>query len=157
MRNNSWVLLPSLDICYVLFIDILNHPANIISMYILYEQSERQRGGSGRRPQWKGRRRRLAAPTLNRPGTSDLESPVDLGLGPSINDLDPFTKVVSTNRGCQRPRWRGRGSRLAAPTLNLSKTSDSESSVDLGLGPPIGDPDPSSEVTSVLRGYRRPR
>ncbi|PKI47536.1 hypothetical protein CRG98_032126 [Punica granatum] len=26
-----------------------------------------------------------------------------------------------------------------------------------GLGPPIGDPDPSIEVASVLRGYRRPQ
>ncbi|PKI58918.1 hypothetical protein CRG98_020664 [Punica granatum] len=96
------------------------------------------------------------------------------GLGPPIGDPDPstevadthggrwrpsnpFTEVASVLCGCRRPRWRGRGRRLEAPTPNRSRTFDLESLVGLGLGPPIGDPNPSTEVASVLCGCRRPR
>ncbi|PKI45315.1 hypothetical protein CRG98_034276 [Punica granatum] len=85
------------------------------------------------------------------------KSPVDSGLGPPIGDPDLSTEVVRVLRGYRLPRWRGRGRRLAAQTLNLPGTSYSESPVDSGLGPPIGDPDLSTEVVRVLRGYRLPR
>ncbi|PKI51229.1 hypothetical protein CRG98_028377 [Punica granatum] len=88
---------------------------------------------------------------------------------------DPSTEVAGTHEGRRRSWWRGRGHRLVAPTPNRlgtfeSKgrqlaapnsirlgTSDLESLVDSGLGPPIGDPNRSSEVAGVLRGCRRPR
>ncbi|PKI69084.1 hypothetical protein CRG98_010553 [Punica granatum] len=93
------------------------------------------------------------------------------GLGSSIDGPKPKStgdlqlgvlarfgvEVAGIPRGYRRPRWRGRGRRLVAPIPNRPGTSNSESLVDLGLGPPIGDPDPSTEVTSILCEYRRPR
>ncbi|PKI49457.1 hypothetical protein CRG98_030149 [Punica granatum] len=72
-------------------------------------------GVANRRPRWSGRGHRLAAMTTNRPGSFELESQVHSRLGPPIGDLDTSTEVVGAHRGCQRPRWRGRGSRLGAP------------------------------------------
>ncbi|PKI48385.1 hypothetical protein CRG98_031238, partial [Punica granatum] len=45
-------------------------------------------------PRRRGRSRRLAAPTPNRPGTSDLKSLVNSVLGPLIGYPDPSTEVA---------------------------------------------------------------
>ncbi|PKI64923.1 hypothetical protein CRG98_014665 [Punica granatum] len=44
------------------------------------------------------------------------------GSGPPIGDVEPSIEGTDTHRGRQRPRWRGRGRRLAARTLNLPGT-----------------------------------
>ncbi|PKI65287.1 hypothetical protein CRG98_014325 [Punica granatum] len=108
-----------------------------------------------RRSRWRGRGRRLAAPTQNQSRISNRRFSIDSRLGSPNSDLDP--DPAGTHGGRRPPRWRGRGCRLAALTPNLPRTSDSESSVGSGLGPPIGDPDSSTEVAGVLRGYRQPR
>ncbi|PKI38485.1 hypothetical protein CRG98_041122 [Punica granatum] len=59
--------------------------------------------------------------TPNRTGTS-RRSPVDSGFEPPIDDPDPSTEVASTYRGRWRPRWKGRGRRLAARTPNRPRT-----------------------------------
>ncbi|PKI51448.1 hypothetical protein CRG98_028159 [Punica granatum] len=41
--------------------------------------------------------------------------------------------------------------------LNRPGTSSRSSRLTLRLGPPIGDPNPSTEVIDILRGYRQPR
>ncbi|PKI65276.1 hypothetical protein CRG98_014314 [Punica granatum] len=44
------------------------------------------------------------------------------GSGLPIDDPDHSIEVAGSHRGCRRPRWRGRGSRLA----NSESTDDSE-------------------------------
>ncbi|OWM73536.1 hypothetical protein CDL15_Pgr026635 [Punica granatum] len=66
--------------------------------------------------------------------------------------------------GHRRPLW-GTGdlgggvgvARLATLTPNRPRTPTRRSPVDSGSGPPIGDPDTSTEVADVLCGHRRPR
>ncbi|PKI35137.1 hypothetical protein CRG98_044488 [Punica granatum] len=72
--------------------------------------------------------------------------------GPPIGNPDPSTGVAGAHRGRRRPRWSGRGRRLAAPTPNRPRTSESESSVDSGSGKPIGDPDTSTEIAGAHIG-----
>ncbi|PKI75251.1 hypothetical protein CRG98_004291 [Punica granatum] len=81
---------------------------------------------------------------------------------PPIGDPNPSTEVANTHRGHQRPRWRGRGGRLAAPTPDQPRTPSRRFPVDSGLGPPIDDLDPSTEIVGPLRfgvgaANRRPR
>ncbi|PKI32021.1 hypothetical protein CRG98_047584 [Punica granatum] len=66
--------------------------------------------------------------------------------------------VGSNNDDLVAPRYAT--SRLSYSIANMSdelNNQHSKSSVDLGLGLPIGDPDPSIKVVGVLCGYRRPR
>ncbi|PKI66565.1 hypothetical protein CRG98_013049 [Punica granatum] len=51
----------------------------------------------------------------------------------------------------------GRGLRLAVSGRESIGNSDSESSVDSGVGSPINDPDPSTEVADPHGGSRQPR
>ncbi|PKI45479.1 hypothetical protein CRG98_034134 [Punica granatum] len=83
-----------------------------------------------------------------------LGIPINSGLGPPISDPDPSIEVADVLCGYRRPRWRGQGHRLVAPTPNLSGTSHLKSSVYSRLGPPIGDPEPSTEIAGILRGYQ---
>ncbi|PKI44984.1 hypothetical protein CRG98_034623 [Punica granatum] len=68
-----------------------------------------------------------------------------------------ITEVADTHRGHRRPRLRGWGRQLAALIPNPSRTPSRRSPIDSGLGPLIGDLDPSIEVAGILHGYRRPR
>ncbi|PKI79307.1 hypothetical protein CRG98_000321 [Punica granatum] len=43
-------------------------------------------------------------------------SPIDSKSGSTIGDPDPSTEVTDNLCGHRRPRWRGRGRRLAVPT-----------------------------------------
>ncbi|PKI53157.1 hypothetical protein CRG98_026462 [Punica granatum] len=76
------------------------------------------------RPPWvpatsvEGSESLMAVPTPNRPKTSDLESPVDSGLGPPIGDLNPSTEIIVVACRYRRPQWRGQGRRLASLTPN---------------------------------------
>ncbi|OWM63437.1 hypothetical protein CDL15_Pgr022182 [Punica granatum] len=80
-----------------------------------------------------------------------LRSPASsMGVG----DPDPSIEVTDVLCGYQGSRFRGRDRRLAALTPNRSGTSDLESPINLGLGPPISDPDSSTEVVGILCGYR---
>ncbi|PKI64100.1 hypothetical protein CRG98_015544 [Punica granatum] len=74
------------------------------------------------------------------------------GSEPLFGDPDPTTEVTCTHRGCQRPwRW-GRGRKLAAPTTELIGISKLRSRSIRKLGLPIGNLDPTLEVSSVLCG-----
>ncbi|PKI48324.1 hypothetical protein CRG98_031272 [Punica granatum] len=77
--------------------------------------------------------------------------------GAPTGDLGGGVRVAGTHGGRRRPRWRGQGRRLATPIPNLSRTPSRRSPFDSGLGPPINDPDPSTEVIGVLCRYLRPR
>ncbi|PKI49456.1 hypothetical protein CRG98_030148 [Punica granatum] len=66
-------------------------------------------------------------------------------------------KGIGVGAANWRPRWSGRGCRLAAPTTNRSGSFELESQVHSRSGPPIGDPDTSTEVVGAHRGHRRPR
>ncbi|PKI45213.1 hypothetical protein CRG98_034391 [Punica granatum] len=72
--------------------------------------------GARRRTRWKGRGHRLAASTPNLSRTPSRRSLVYLGLRPLIGDPDPSIEVAGVLCGYQRPRWRDRDHRLAAPT-----------------------------------------
>ncbi|PKI78832.1 hypothetical protein CRG98_000792 [Punica granatum] len=77
--------------------------------------------------------------------------------GPSIGDLNPTAEVACTHRGCQRLwRW-GRSRRLVASAPKSTRISNSGSRLIRGLGPPIGDPDPTLEVSGVLCGCQQPQ
>ncbi|PKI34800.1 hypothetical protein CRG98_044817 [Punica granatum] len=85
------------------------------------------------------------------------------GSGPPSDNPNPSTVVAGTHGRRRRPRCRGQGCRLVAPTPNRLGTSDwrgrghrLESSIDSRLGPPSGDPDPSTEVASTHSGRQRP-
>ncbi|PKI45929.1 hypothetical protein CRG98_033728 [Punica granatum] len=71
----------------------------------------------------------------------------------------PYPKSIKDSKsevpGC-RYSWRtlvtsveGLGSLIDSPIPNRPRTSSRKSPVDSGLGPPIGDPYPSTEVASV--------
>ncbi|PKI79491.1 hypothetical protein CRG98_000122 [Punica granatum] len=66
-------------------------------------------------------------------------------------DPSPSTEVAGTHRGLRRPRWRGRGSRLEASTLNRLGIPSQRFSVDSGLGrqSAIPTPPPRSPASSV--------
>ncbi|PKI46960.1 hypothetical protein CRG98_032659 [Punica granatum] len=49
----------------------------------------------------------------------------------------------------------GSGPQIGSPTPELIRISNSRSRSIRGLGPPIGDPDLTLEVSSVLYGYRQ--
>ncbi|PKI64098.1 hypothetical protein CRG98_015542 [Punica granatum] len=66
-------------------------------------------------------------------------NPVDSRLGSSISDPDLSTEVASGLCGYQRPRWRGQGRRLAAPTPPLRSPTSSVGTGDLGRGVGVTD------------------
>ncbi|PKI78961.1 hypothetical protein CRG98_000602 [Punica granatum] len=76
---------------------------------------------------------------------------------PPIGDPDPTTEVTDTRRGCQKPRWWGRGHRLVALALESIGISSSRSRSIQGQGPPISDLDPTSMVAGILCGCMRHR
>ncbi|PKI58914.1 hypothetical protein CRG98_020660 [Punica granatum] len=79
------------------------------------------------------------------------------GSEPPTGNPDPSTKGADVLCGCRRPQWRGRGRRLAGSDPKSTGDFDSGSPVDSGSGPPIGDPDSSTEVADVLYGCQRPQ
>ncbi|PKI66810.1 hypothetical protein CRG98_012816, partial [Punica granatum] len=64
-----------------------------------------------RRPRWIGWDHQFEST-----GDPESKSPIDSRLGPPIGDPDPSTEGADVLYGCQRPRWRGQGRRLATPT-----------------------------------------
>ncbi|PKI63979.1 hypothetical protein CRG98_015655 [Punica granatum] len=104
-----------------------------------------------------------------------MEDVSDLGGGIGVANWGPQLQIDRglRVRGHQYPRRtpttlvEGSGSPIGSPDPELTKDSKSkvpgrfwieavsESSIDSRLGPPIGDADPSTEVTGVLRGNLR--
>ncbi|OWM86357.1 hypothetical protein CDL15_Pgr010699 [Punica granatum] len=71
------------------------------------------------------------------------------GSGPPIGNPDPSTEVSGAHRGRRRPRWRGRGRRLAAPNPELNGDK-SEVPGRFGVRAANRRPRPSTEVAGVL-------
>ncbi|PKI39198.1 hypothetical protein CRG98_040404 [Punica granatum] len=96
------------------------------------------------------------------------------GVGAANWRTRPLHEVAGNLSGrVEVAEWRSQpqidqGLRVSATSVNglgspiggsdLESTGDSEPEVPgrLGLGPPIGDPNPSTEVAGVFRGYRLP-
>ncbi|PKI45397.1 hypothetical protein CRG98_034202 [Punica granatum] len=101
-----------------------------------------------------GRRRpRSAAPTPNRPRTSEPVPTEDVGDLCGRVGVPGRFRVWATNR---RPQPLHRCRQYPQRTLATS-VEGSGSPIYSGLGPPIGNLDPSIEVTGVLCGYQRSR
>ncbi|OWM80642.1 hypothetical protein CDL15_Pgr006672 [Punica granatum] len=61
----------------------------------------------------------------------------------------PYPKSIKDSKSEVPGRFGGLGSLIDSPIPNRPRTSSRKSPVDSGLGPPIGDPYPSTEVASV--------
>ncbi|PKI74332.1 hypothetical protein CRG98_005212 [Punica granatum] len=70
-----------------------------------------------------GSRSPIGGPDPESTGDPKSESLVDSGSSTPIGDPDPSIEGTGVLCGCRRPRWRGRGLRLAAPTPSLSPRS----------------------------------
>ncbi|PKI71138.1 hypothetical protein CRG98_008436 [Punica granatum] len=114
---------------------------------------------NNRHAQGGGRGRQLTTPNPPSRASAPKEDAGDLGVG--VADWWPRPQIDQGLRLGVLSRFGVGAANRRTQTLHRGRRhpqrTPTASPVDSGSGPPIGDPDPSTEVVGVLCGCRRPR